>query len=186
MEQNKDPETLRREMEAEIAANEAEERNARRRLIRNIIVGAVIVAAIIGAWVALQPHHEPEVYYKDGDIDWVKQADKLRRSGKFKEVDAFKNGFVVVSDGKKYGIADVKGNIVCPMKYDAIESSYSQHYPDMAEVRLNGKLGLVDKQGHEAIKPVYDELGPISNGIIEVTQDKETFYVDTHGNRVKQ
>lgn len=179
-------EAKRREMEAEIAANEAADRAAKRKLIRNIIIGAAVIIVAIGGYLIFRPHPEPDVYYKDGDIDYVAQADKLRRSGKFKEVDAFRGGYAIVSDGKKFGIVDVKGNVICPIKYDAIESNYSMHYPDMALVRLNNKYGLVDKNGKEVLKPIYDDIGPLSNGSMEVTQGKEKYYVDTQGNKINQ
>lgn len=174
-------EARRREMEAEIAANEAADRESKRKLIRNIIIGAVVVIVAIGGYLIFRPHPEPDVYYKDGDIDWVAQADKLRRSGKFKEVYPFRGGYAVVSDGKKYGIVDVKGNIICPIKYDAIESNYSMHYPNMAQVRVGDKYGLVDKKGHEVLKPVYDDMGPITNGEIEVTSGNKKWHVDANG-----
>lgn len=177
-------EAKRREMEAEIAANDAADRESKRKLIRNIIIVGIIIIVGLGAYLALRPHPEPDVYYKDGDIDYVAQADKLRRSGKFKEVNAFRGGYAIVSDGKKYGIVDVKGNIICPIKYDAIESNYSEHYPDMALVRNGNKYGLVDKHGKEVVKVEYDEIGAINAGTMQVTKGKETFYIDVQGNRV--
>ncbi|MBM6993176.1 MAG: WG repeat-containing protein [Prevotella sp.] len=183
--EQKTPEELHREMEAEIAANEAADREYRRKLIRNLIIIGVIFAAGISGYLIFRPHNEPDVYYTNGDIDYVKQADKLRRTSGFKSVDEFRGGYAVVSDGKKYGIVDVKGNVICPVKYDAIESNYSQHYPDLCEVNLNGKLGLVDKQGKEVVKPIYDEIGAISSGTMQVTLGKEKFYIDTNGNRME-
>lgn len=177
-------EARRREMEAEIAANEAAEREYKRKLKRNIIVGAVVIVVAIVGYLVLKPNNEPDVYYKNGDIDYVAQADKLRRSGKFQSVMAFRGGYAIVSDGKKYGIVDVKGNVICPIKYDAIESNYSEHYPNMALVKVGEKFGLVDKSGNEIVKAVYDEIGTISSGTMEVKQGKETFYIDTQGNRV--
>lgn len=173
-------------METEIAANEAADRQHKRRYITTIVsVGVIIVVALV-SYLLLRPHPEPEVYYRDGDIDYIAQADKLRRSGKFKEVEPFRGGYAIVSDGKKYGIVDVKGRIVCPIKYDEVASNYSEHYPDLALVRNGNKYGLVDKNGKETVKVEYDEIGPISGGTMEVTKDKRTFYIDTEGNEVKE
>lgn len=179
-------EARRKQMEAEIAANEAADLTSKRRTVRTLIIIFAIVFVGIGAYLALRPHPEPDVYYKDGDIDYVAQADKLRRSGKFKEVNAFRGGYAVVGDGKKYGIVDVRGNVICPIKYDEIESNYSMHYPDMALVRVGDKHGLVDKSGKEVLKPIYDDIGPVSNGTMQVTQGKDTFYVDTNGNKIDE
>lgn len=179
-------EARRREMEAEIAANEAADQEYRRKLKRNIIVGAIIIIVAIVSYLVLKPNNEPDVYYKNGDIDYVAQADKLRRSGKFQEVGQFRGGYAIVSDGKKYGIVDVKGNIICPIKYDAIESNYSEHYPDLALVKVGEKYGLVDKSGKETVKPIYDEIGSIASGTMEVKLGEETFRIDTQGNKVNE
>lgn len=182
--EEKTQEERRRELEAEIAANEAADRASRRRLVRNLIIIAAIFIVGIGSYVMFWPESEPDVYYKDGDIDYVRQADKLRRTSGFKEVQAFRGGYAIVSDGKKYGVVDVNGKVICPVKYDAIESNYSEHYPDLCQVRLAGKLGLVDLQGRETVKPLYDDMGPISNGTIQVTEGKNQYYIDTEGKRV--
>ncbi len=177
-------EARRREMEAEIAANEEAEREYKRKLKRNIIVGAAVIIVAIVAYLVLKPNNEPDVYYKNGDIDYVAQADKLRRSGKFETVMAFRGGYAIVGNGKKYGIVDVNGNIICPIKYDAVVSNYSEHYPNLALVKVGEKFGLVDKNGNEVVKAVYDEIGSLSGGTMEVKQGKETFYIDTQGKRV--
>ena len=174
----------RREMEAEIAANEAMEKQSRQRLIRNLIITALIFVVGIGGYLALRPNEEPEVYYKDGDIDYIRQADKLRRTTNFKSIQEFRGGYAIVSNGNKYGVVDVKGNIVCPVKYDAIESNYSEHYPDLCQVKLNNKLGLVDKEGKEVVKPIYDDMGPVSNSMIQVSQGDEQFYINLEGKRM--
>lgn len=182
MEQNCQEER-RRALEEEIAAREVAEKESRRRLIRNLMITAVVFVAVFGGYLALRPNNEPEVYYKDGDIDYIRQADKLRRTTNFKSVQEFRAGYAIVSDGKKYGVVDVKGNIICPVKYDAIESNYSEHYPDMCQVRLNNKLGLVDKNGKEVVKPIYDDMGPLSNSVIQVVQGKDEFYINMDGER---
>ena len=178
-------EERRKAMEAEIAANEAADRAYRKRLVRNLIIIGVVLVAVFGGYALLRPHEEPEVYYTDGGIDYVRQADKLRRTSGFKTVVEFRGGYAIVGDGRKYGVVDVKGKVVCPVKFDAIESNYSEHYPDMCLVRLNGKLGLVDKQGREAVKPVYDDIGPISNGAMQVSKDGKDFYIDASGRRLE-
>lgn len=178
-------EERRRQLEAEIAANEAVDRASRRRVVRNLLIIAALFIVSIGGYLMFWPEHEPDVYYKDGNIDYVRQADKLRRTTGFKEIQEFRGGYAIVSDGKHYGVVDVNGTVVCPVKYESIESNYSEHYPDLCQVRLNGKLGLVDKQGREVVKPLYDDMGPIGGGTIPVKIGKEEFYVDTEGKRIE-
>lgn len=182
--EQKSQEEKRLELEAELAANELADRTHRRRTITTLVVIFVLIIAAVSAYLAFRPNEEPEVYYSNGDIDYVKQADKLRRTSGFKEVYEFRGGYSIVSNGKKYGVVDVKGNVICPVKYDEITSNYSEHYPELCEVNLNGKYGLVNKKGQETVKPIYDEIGPISNGTMEVTLGKENFYIDTNGKRI--
>lgn len=172
-------------MEAELAANEEADRRRRHNLIRNIIIGAVIIIAAIIALSVLCKPGEPEVYTDAyGDVDYVKQADKLRRSGKWKEVYSFHAGYAPVTDGKKFGLVDVHGTVLVPIKYDEV-GSFNDPYPDLSLVKLGGKYGLVNKQGKEVLAPIYDNIDPPVGTIMKVKKDKEEFYMDTNGKRVE-
>lgn len=181
---NQDSEQRRRELEAEIAANDAADLQAKKRQKRVIItVGAIIVVALVG-YLVFRPAYVPEVYYdKGGRIDYARQAEKLRGEGKYKEVYDFRHDYAVVSDGKKYGLCDVKGNLVIPIQYDEV-GTFSDPYKDRALVRRDSLYGLCDKSGKEVVKAVYEEIGVPSNGVVEVTQGGKQFYIDLNGNKV--
>jgi hypothetical protein len=177
-------EARRREMEAELAANEEADRMRRRNLIRGVIIGAVVIIAAIVAISVFYKPGEPEVYTDQyGDVDYVKQADKLRRSGKWKEVYAFHAGYAPVSDGKKYGLVDVHGTLLVPIKYDEV-SSFNDPYPDLSLVKVGDKYGLVNKQGKEVLAPEYDNIDVPTGSIMKVKKGQEEFYVDLNGKRV--
>lgn len=185
MMEEKTMEQRRQEMEAEIAANEAADQDYRRKRNVTLLIIGVAITVGISSYLAFRPHEEPDVYYTDGSIDYIKQADKLRRTSGFKSVEPFHGGYAIVSDGKHYGVVDVTGKVICPVAYDEVTSNYSEHYPGLCQVRRAGKLGLVDKHGREVVKPIYDDIGPINSGTMEVTMGKDKFYIDSEGNRLK-
>jgi len=79
----------------------------------------------------------------------------------YQDAVKFKNGLALVSLKNKYGFIDKSGNEVIPFKYDRVNNFYS-HLPfgpenrigsylseDYAEVWINEKKGLIDRQGNE-------------------------------------
>lgn len=181
----KEKEQLQSEMEREIAANEAADRAHRRRYIIAIITGAVIVIAVV-AYFKLRPKAEPDIYYNGEHIDYVRQADKMRRSGRFKDVQEYRAGYAIVSDGKHFGIIDVKGTLLCPMQYDEVVANYDELFPGMAEVAKAGKRGLVDKNGKEIVPCEYDDIETPNSGVMKATKGKESVYLDINGKVVQQ
>lgn len=185
MDDQKTAEEKRKELDAMIAAGEEEDRQAKRRLIRNVIIGAVVLILGIGAYTLFRPEYIPDVYVNaDGNVDWVKQAEKFRKEGKYKEVYDYHAQYAVVSDGKKYGLIDVKGNLVVPVKYDEV-SSFSDPYPHLSLVRLGNKYGLVNLQGKEQVPVIYDEISVPSGGVMKVKKGDQEFYIDDQGKQVE-
>lgn len=68
----------------------------------------------------------------------------------------------VCKDGK-WGLIDSLNNEITELKYDRLLAFRCWHYgdssfPDLAEIHLNGKIGLINQQGVEIIPPEYDEI----------------------------
>lgn len=100
----------------------------------------------------------------------------------------------------KYGLADVNGNLIVPLKYDRID----HFYENMAAVCLNNKMGFIDKAGKEVIPPIYninvlsglevwstviDSYGyraGFSDGVACVRKDGKCEVIDKQGNVVLQ
>lgn len=61
-------------------------------------------------------------FYEDGDELWgfINRKGKVVIEPVFVEVGEFHNGLVEVSDGRKYGIVNIKGEYVVDLKYDDI------------------------------------------------------------------
>ncbi len=75
--------------------------------------------------------------------------------------------FYVESESYLSGVVDVNGNVILESKYDSISAQGSNLYI----VQIDGKYGLVQRDGQVLIKPVFEELYPmeISEDIIGFT-----------------
>ena len=135
--------------------------------------------------------------------DEVYEEEKIylvKKNGKYGVLD--KNGHVLIKpkytgiDSRFYegmlttwgeggvGYINEKGEEVVPCIYQS-----SQKFSNgLAGVRRKGeKWGFINKQGKEVIPPTYDEIWePFSEkGIAKVELNKEKFYIDTKGKKVK-
>lgn len=98
----------------------------------------------------------------------------------------FSDGLAMVAKdfaGKK-GYINKKGKLVIPMKFDHARP-FNQGYAKVA-VEVNGKLkmGLIDKKGNYALKPVYDYSGivsPYSEGLVAMHKDGKMGYLNLKG-----
>lgn len=72
---------------------------------------------------------------------------------------------VVTMNGEKWGYKDVtSGNLAIPAKYDKVQPFRG----DYAKVKVGEKWGIIDAKGNKILPCEYDELGPVSDGMIKV------------------
>lgn len=89
----------------------------------------------------------------------------------------------VGNDKDKFAVLDIdKARTITPFIYDKIGFVSDE----LILVQLNGKYGLIDENGKEVIKAIYDDMseGGFMYGLIVVEKDGERFYVDKTGRRV--
>ena len=67
----------------------------------------------------------------------------------------FEQRFIVEKDGQ-YGLFDLKGNIVCSLKWDYYRWD---HANKIGVVQKNGKFGFADNNGNTVIPCIYEEVG---------------------------
>lgn|SRR5574344_930537 len=176
----------KQKMLEEIAANEAEEKAHKRKMVKTLIgIGIVMLVVIIGGYIWTSRDIEPDVYYlEDGrTIDYNRMIGKIQASGKFDQVYKFKNDYAIVEKNGKQGLINVHGDIIVPMKYDWIDY-FDQLYPGMAKVMVGNKYGLVGKDGKEIVKPIYDDIGTFQDNLAPVKKDGKDFYIDKKGKEV--
>ena len=79
----------------------------------------------------------------------------------------------------KYGFKK-DGIVIIPIKYD-----FAGYFHDgLAEVKLNGKSGYIDKSGKEVIPIKYDFAGLFHDGLAEVKLNGKSGYIDKSGKEV--
>ncbi|MCI5056689.1 MAG: WG repeat-containing protein [Flavobacteriales bacterium] len=76
----------------------------------------------------------------------------------------FVNGFCSVSKNGLVGAINTKGQLVIPYKYHHI--AYFNEYNDWTYVWLNGKIGIVNKNGKELLPPICEYTYGMQNGTV--------------------
>ena len=104
---------------------------------------------------------------------------------KYTGLDArFNEGMLTTFGESGVGYINEKGEEVVP----CILQSCQKFSNGLAGVRRKGeKWGFINKQGKEVIPPTYDEIWESfsEKGIAKVELNKEKFYIDTKGKKVK-
>lgn len=89
-------------------------------------------------------------------------------------LDEFNKLYLVEKDGK-YGVLNEDGETVVYAEYDSIGvenkeefqeeniRNYNLLFDECIPVNLNGKVGIIDVEGNEKLKCVYDSLGYVAN-----------------------
>ena len=73
----------------------------------------------------------------------------------------FSEGMIPVTDGTLWGYTDTSGSVVIPLQFDSVEN-FSL---GAAQVVLNGKTGLLHRNGTFLLEAEYDELTHVGYGI---------------------
>ncbi len=97
----------------------------------------------------------------------------------FKEVTNFNDGMAGFFDGDKWGIINNKGETVVRAKYDVAFPSSGLIF-----VNDNKKIGFLDYQGKEIIKPQYEEGIPFVDNRTLVKDGSKFILIDKKGNQV--
>lgn len=78
----------------------------------------------------------------------------------------------------KYGLLNKKGKKLTIAKYDNIIPKF---YDGLCRVQLNGKVGFINANGEEIIKPQYHDANDFSEGIAAVNYMGSWGYIDKTG-----
>jgi hypothetical protein len=98
----------------------------------------------------------------------------------------YNEGRAVVRINWKYGVIDLDGNEVVPLKYDLVER-FSE---GRAGVKLNDKYGVIDSEGNEVLPCWYDSVYRLTDGFKTMhqvsTHNIEYLYFDMDGNQITE
>lgn len=115
-------------------------------------------------------HHQVSMVTKDGkhyliDID----GKRINNENYDATYDINENGTIVVSHNGKWGMINVCGQEIVPIRYDKVDGMIG----GMIEICLNGKWGFADAEGNEIIPPQYSKIiRSFDNGIAMVATEK--------------
>lgn len=107
---------------------------------------------------------------KDGKVGLVNDNGGIIAEAKYAKIknlgNAYKNGYITVSEDGKYGVISTTKKQILENKYDEITQIYLGEY---YLVKEGGKQKLIDSKGNTIIENGFDEIkSATSNGVIFV------------------
>ena len=82
---------------------------------------------------------------------------KYLRGSDFREWQNWRNGMVVVKNGK-YGIIDIHNNVMIPLQYDGICLDNYRYDVEYIMININGKWGLIDTNNQVVLPAQYYDV----------------------------
>lgn len=111
---------------------------------------------------------EPDYSESDEEMEVVEHADgkKQVRSSESEDTEQGIGEYNVFRDRKTglYGVCDRRNRTIVPPMYEEMHPYYKGYIP----FKLNGKWGIMLKNGTVKVKPKYFYIGPFIEGIAEI------------------
>ena len=111
---------------------------------------------------------EPDYSEGDEEMEVVEHAEgkKQIRSSESEDTEKGVGDYCVFRDRKTglYGVCDRRNRTIVPPMYEEMHPYYKGYIP----FKLNGKWGIMLKNGTVKVKPKYYHIGPFIQGVAEV------------------
>jgi len=141
---------------------------------------------------------------RDGKWGFIDKSGKEVIAAKYSSVHNFHEGLAAVQSTvyseihktyvKAWGFIDIYGREITEFKYNIEkyerEASVGDFVDGLAIVKINNKLGYINKAGKEVIPVIYDGVGGFHDGLVRVTVDTKMTtrgiwykYLDKNGNQ---
>ncbi|MDR7002450.1 WG repeat-containing protein [Neobacillus niacini] len=130
---------------------------------------------------------------KDGKFGYLDEQGNVVIKPQFSEAEAFSQGraIVNVSDdySNHYGVMNRKGQFLIKPEHDQIFYLGEERYQigkaiNPEQPYLGTKYAVADVEGHLITGFIYSDITKYKDGIVSVTNDQSTFFIDRNGNRV--
>jgi hypothetical protein len=116
---------------------------------------------------------------KDSLLGYIDNNGNILIEPKYKEAMIFYEGLAYVSNGKKFGFINIKGDTVIPFIYDDVFLGFSN---GLSDVTINDSCGYIDKSGKVVIPFIYETCYPFLSDIASVeTFSGETLIINKKG-----
>ena len=96
----------------------------------------------------LYPAKDNYIFKNDGKWGIMNQREKVLTTLDYQSISPGYNCFIVQLNGKM-GLMDVDGKLITPIKYDRFSNDSFTMKQGLAEVRLDGRRGTIDRYGNE-------------------------------------
>ncbi|WP_293302489.1 WG repeat-containing protein [Pedobacter sp. UBA4863] len=110
-----------------------------------------------------------------GGVEFINKNGVNEFEGVFNKARSFKNGFAAIQVGNKWGLINIKGDVVGEIKYDEV-GDFINGFAAVATDKDG--WGFIDTSGREVIIPQFKVAGDFSEGLALVATGnyRDTFY----------
>ena len=145
--------------------------------------GEIIIEPIWG-WILQGKKSELNLVEKDSLYGYIDKKGKIIISPQYTDADLFSEGLAAVSNGKKYGFINSRGDTIIPFIYDETFLGFNN---GLSDVTLCDSCGFIDKKGRIVIPLIYETCYPFMSKYAEVgiydDEDWEFFLIDKKGKK---
>lgn len=118
---------------------------------------------------------------KDSLYGFIDSKGQVIVRPQYQDANLFSDGLSAVSNGKKYGFINLKGDTVIPFLYDETFMGFNN---GLSDVTLNDSCGYIDKQGKIVVPFIYETCYPFMSAYSQVeTFDGDGFLIDKKGKK---
>ncbi len=123
---------------------------------------------------------------QDGKWGYVDLNGAMKISPAYENAFEFSEGLAFVVSGQKGGFIDEAGNVVIPFSFDAASDENASDlgaffHEGRAVVSKDGKLGVIDGEGHAVTEFCYERMGPCQEGRISASDGSAWGVLDASG-----
>lgn len=116
---------------------------------------------------------------KDSLYGFIDGKGQIIIKPQYQDAQLFREGLAPVSDGKKYGFINLKGDTIIPFLYDGTFMGFCN---GLSDVTLNDCCGYIDKQGKIIVPLKYETCYPFLSAFAQVKNfDGDKFLIDKKG-----
>ncbi len=116
---------------------------------------------------------------KDSLYGFIDSKGQIIIKPQFQDAELFSEGLAAVSNGKKYGFINLKGDTVIPFLYDETFMGFNN---GLSDVTLNDSCGYINKQGKIIVPLKYETCYPFMSAYAQVeTFNGDEFLIDKKG-----
>ena len=117
----------------------------------------------------------------DDKYQYINTKGDIKIAPMFDSADDFNDGVAIIALGGKYGVINSKGDFT-------IQPTYKHRLWNMGTGLVgfndNDKMGFMDANGNMIVAAIYNNLGVVSEGMIQCQSKTKWGFLDTKGNVV--